>query len=150
MLPLHHRPIGFAPRTWISTMHFLSPEPKSGMLPITLERNKDSILVKTSCTTWRYWIIATQESQGFEPWEPCGPTLFKSVAINQTLPTLHLAVLGKIWTSINGVRDRRSTVELKDNIWSRRQESNLLGYYSRRLWVLCLPIRHHLDLNKLS
>jgi hypothetical protein len=62
------------------------------------ERGPDphSILQETQCSK----LVATpmsllflpffEESQGFEPWDPEGPPLFKSGAISQPLPTLHI------------------------------------------------------------
>jgi hypothetical protein len=32
------------------------------------------------------------EAQGFEPWEPCGSSVFKTGAISQTLPNLRIVL----------------------------------------------------------
>lgn len=72
--------------------------------------------------------MAMEESVGFEPTEHFCSTVFKTVALNQTLPTFHVALGARLELATLWLTARCSTVELPKNKWRMVQDLNLWSF----------------------
>lgn len=84
--------------------------------------------------------LALEESVRFELTEHYCSSVFKTDALNQTLPTFHMALGARLELATLWLTARCSTVELPKNKWRMVQDLNL--------WLFCNNISLAKKLNK--